>query len=73
MQNMESICEYKGKICSESESILILKTKGSLFEDVQNEVLRLHSYDTPCIIEIEVTKANHKFQDWVISAVITVN
>ena len=67
IKDMESVYEYNGEIHDGNETILILKTKSTLFEDVKNKVLELHSYDLPCIIEISITSGHKEFLNWITS------
>ena len=62
-----SIYEWDGRLCEENEAVMILKTKKSLFESVKEEVLKLHSYDNPAILRIDVSSASEKFAAWVAS------
>ena len=43
---------WDGEIIRSKEVQLILKTKESLLNDLNNEIRRSHSYDTPEIIQL---------------------
>lgn len=55
---------WKGKIKNSSEVVSILKTREENFEKIKQEIKSLHSYETPCIIKIDV-EANEEFEKWV--------
>ena len=64
--NINSIYPWKNKIQNENESILIAKTTEEKYEKVKQEVEKIHTYTTPCIIKISVN-ANKKYSDWLMS------
>ena len=71
IKDIESVYEYKGKLHDDNEAILLLKTKSTLFKDIKNKVIELHSYDLPCIIEIPIRNSHKKFMNWIISNTVT--
>jgi periplasmic divalent cation tolerance protein len=58
-----SLYWWEGKIADEKEFVLIAKTSEDNYEKVKNEVEKIHSYSTPCIIKIPVS-SNKKYFDW---------
>lgn len=60
---VNSIYSCQGRIVDEDEAVLIAKTTKANFERVKNEVERVHSYATPCIIKIRAS-SNKKYLDW---------
>ena len=61
---IKSFYHWKGKIENDQEFVSILKTKEENWEKVKEEVKRVHSYDVPCIIKLNV-EANEEFANWV--------
>jgi periplasmic divalent cation tolerance protein len=61
---VDSIYLWKGKIEQDSESIMVVKTKSGLVEEVIKRVEEVHSYETPCVLEITVTKGSKKYLEW---------
>ena len=55
---------WKGKIEVENESILIAKTRDDKVDQVINRVKELHSYETPCILQLEVKKGSEEYLQW---------
>ncbi len=51
---------WNNEINNENEVVSILKTKTSNRETLKNEILKVHPYDTPCIIKFDV-EANQEF------------
>lgn len=52
------------KIQECDEIISILKTKKENWKKVKDEVKKIHSYEVPCIIKLDV-EANQEYEDWV--------
>lgn len=61
---IESFYWWKGKIENSDEVVSILKTRKENWEKVRDEIIKLHSYDVPCIVRIDV-EANEGFEGWV--------
>ena len=59
-----SIYEWQETIEVEEETVMIVKTKASLFEDLSARVKELHSYDTPAILEIPLGKIDPEYHKW---------
>ncbi len=59
-----SMYEWKGKLENTKEVVAIVKTKKENFEKVKNEVMKIHSYECPCIAKIDV-EGNKEFENWV--------
>lgn len=61
---IQSAYHWQGAIESEGETVLILKTQPKLVQDVEDAVVRLHSYETPCVMHWPVT-ANADYEAWI--------
>lgn len=60
-----AVYEWDGALQNEAETMMILKTTDEGFEALKAEILRLHSYDTPCILAWAADKAHGPFAAWV--------
>ncbi len=60
---INSLYWREGKIADENEFVLIAKTIDANFEKVKNEVEKIHSYKTPCIVKIPANP-NKKYSKW---------
>ena len=69
IDSMTSIFEWKGKIESAKETVLIAKTEAKRFETLTQRVTELHSYDVPCIVALTVQKGHPPFLEWVNASV----
>ncbi|MFH1032208.1 MAG: divalent-cation tolerance protein CutA [Chloroflexota bacterium] len=60
---------WQGKIDSSQESLLIVKTKISLLDEVVELVKGIHSYQVPEVIALPIIGGNSDYLDWIESAV----
>jgi len=61
---IKSLYWWKGKIENNDEIVSIVKTSNSNWESVRDEVVRLHPYDVPCIMKLDV-EANKEYEAWI--------
>ncbi len=66
---IRSVYRWKGKISSETENLLLIKTTQALLEDVKKTVKELHSYELPEIISISVDDGDRNALSWIASVV----
>lgn len=55
-----------GTIDESKEVVLITKTIESKYQELEDEVHKVHSYDTPCVIAIPTQHMSKKYYDWLI-------
>lgn len=72
LDNVISMYEYNNKLCEENEVLIIIKTISGHFQKIKNRIMEIHSYDIPCIVEINVSNAANKFTDWVANSVFSI-
>lgn len=56
---------WKGKINSEEEYLLLIKTKQQLFSEVQSRILNLHNYQLPELIALPIERGFDKYLTWI--------
>ncbi|MBM3120400.1 MAG: divalent-cation tolerance protein CutA [Chloroflexi bacterium] len=56
---------WQGKLDSDRESLLIIKTKASLLQKVIALVKEVHSYSVPEIIALPVIDGNQDYLKWI--------
>ncbi len=66
---LRSIYRWKGKVCEDTEYLLIIKTPRRLFDDVAAGIREFHSYELPEILAIPVEAAETAFHEWVLRMV----
>lgn len=66
--NMQSACFWppkSDKIEEANEVVLIAKTLESKYQDLEDEVHKIHTYEIPCVFAIPVTHVAKKYYDWI--------
>lgn len=66
---VRSIYRWQGKICSDSEFLLLIKTLEGEFPAVEQAIRELHSYDLPEILAFSVLRGEPNFLQWIESSV----
>jgi periplasmic divalent cation tolerance protein len=52
------------------ESILLIKANFANYEQIEKEILKIHSYDNPAIFAIPLVAISKKYVDWLDSETI---
>jgi periplasmic divalent cation tolerance protein len=65
--SVESIYRWKGKVEQAREFLLIVKTTARRLKELEKEITRLHSYEVPEFLAIEVGSGSKKYVDWLIT------
>jgi len=63
--NVTSVYRWQDKIECDNEIQLIIKTRIDKFNDVADEINRLHRYDTPEIIAMNVQQGDDNYLNWI--------
>ena len=66
---LRSIYRWKGKICEDTEYLLLIKTPKRLFERVSQAIREFHSYELPEILALSVPVAEENFHHWILQMV----
>jgi periplasmic divalent cation tolerance protein len=61
---VESFYLWEGKLQDGSEYLLVMKTSEERVEELQREVLEMHSYDTPEFVVLQVLGGSDKYLNW---------
>ncbi|MFD1624517.1 divalent-cation tolerance protein CutA [Azospirillum griseum] len=64
LDGVTSVYHWQGAVEEASEAVLIVKTRRALFDALVDRVRALHSYDTPCVVEIALGRGNPDYLDW---------
>ena len=62
---MISIFEWKGPREEASEVAMLIKTRGSLTEEVLAEVKRLHPYELPALLVLSTEGGSAEYCGWI--------
>jgi periplasmic divalent cation tolerance protein len=61
---VESIYRWRGKVERARERLLIIKTRAQRLKQVEAEVQRLHSYETPEFLVVAVAGGSKGYLSW---------
>ena len=60
-----SLYRWKGKVKQAKESILLMKTTSEKFKEIEKYVSSIHSYECPCILQVQIHRGNSRFLRWI--------
>jgi periplasmic divalent cation tolerance protein len=69
VSGIRSIYGWEGKMCSEAECLLLIKSTEERFDAVRATIRRLHSYEVPEIIAVPITSGDPAYLAWLQSAI----
>jgi len=62
---LTSVYTWQGKICQDAEVLLIIKTKQSCWDSLQQKIRELHPYEAPEIIDLPIIKGDKTYLQWI--------
>lgn len=65
LPKITSMYWWEGKIEESIEVPFIAKTLQSKFKELEQQVINMHSYSTPCIVALPVEEGNEKYLQWI--------
>jgi periplasmic divalent cation tolerance protein len=65
LDEVNSLYFWEGKLCDDTEAVLIAKTMDANLGKLVKRVKKLHSYSVPCIVALSVVGGNEDFLKWV--------
>ncbi|MFH1799056.1 MAG: divalent-cation tolerance protein CutA [Candidatus Omnitrophota bacterium] len=66
IEQVRSYYRWEGKQENSKEAVLMIKTRESLFFEVEKKIKELHSYSCPAILAIPIDKITGTYADWVV-------
>lgn len=64
ISNIESVYRWEGKVCTDSELLLIIKTDQSHYIETESSIKNLHPYTTPEIIALPIKQGSAEYLNW---------
>ena len=61
---IQSYYHWQGKIVSDDEKLLFIKTKSSLYSKVEKTILTHHTYELPEIIQVPISTGLDQYLAW---------
>lgn len=65
LSNITSSYHWKGKIEHTDEFLLQMKSKKSLYKEIESIILKNHSYETPQLITYDIVDGYKEYLDWI--------
>jgi periplasmic divalent cation tolerance protein len=65
VDGIRSVYRWEGKVCDDSEALLILKTTKEQVERLKNKVVEIHPYECPEVLAVPVLDGHHDYLSWV--------
>jgi periplasmic divalent cation tolerance protein len=62
---IRSIYSWQGEICDETEILLIMKTRSSLFTELERTIKNLHPYEVPEIVALDIQEGLADYLRWI--------
>ena len=62
---VNSLFWWQKKIDSAQESLLVIKTRSALLDEIIQLVKEIHSYDVPEIIALPIIGGNQDYLEWI--------
>jgi periplasmic divalent cation tolerance protein len=64
LPGIESIYRWQGKVESNREWLLLIKTTADRFASVRDAISELHSYDLPECIALSIEDGSSEYLEW---------
>ena len=64
LPGVRSVYHWKDAIEDEEEVLLLIKTNRALLEELRGEIERLHSYEVPEVIALQVVDGSERYLAW---------
>ncbi len=62
---LRSVYRWQGKVCRDSEFLLMVKTEEEEYPQVEQAIRELHSYELPEILAFRVERGDANFLAWI--------
>lgn len=60
-----SVYRWKGKVCEDSEFLLVIKSAEEKYAEVERTIQELHDYELPEILAFNIARGEKGFLDWI--------
>jgi periplasmic divalent cation tolerance protein len=65
ISGIESVYTWKGEVCRDAESLLIIKSRRDLFETIRQTIISIHPYEVPEIISLSIAEGHDPYLTWI--------
>jgi len=70
IKGIESVYQWQGKMEHDQEILLIIKTRQSLFPQLEQAIQELHNYELPEIMAVPIETGEKNYLNWIQSATL---
>jgi periplasmic divalent cation tolerance protein len=67
VSGIRSIYRWEGKVCDDTEYLLLIKAPSDGFEAVRTRIRRMHSYQVPEVIALPIALGDPEYLSWLAS------
>ena len=64
VSEIESVYRWEGKVTRDTEWLLLCKTTGDRYEEVERLIRESHSYTTPEVVAFKIERGSAAYLDW---------
>lgn len=64
ISEINSFYWWEGKIVNSKEFLCIIKGKKEMYDEIEREIKKIHRYEVPEIISVEIFKGNKEYFEW---------
>jgi periplasmic divalent cation tolerance protein len=61
---IESIYRWEGKVTRDQEALMIIKTTGERYDELERRVKELHKYSTPEVVAVRIERGSEQYLKW---------
>lgn len=65
VSGVKSIYRWEEKITEDSELLIIIKTKSTIYKEMQESLIKWHPYEVPEIIALQIKEGNKDYLNWI--------
>jgi periplasmic divalent cation tolerance protein len=62
---IRSVYRWEGKVCDETEFLLLIKSTAERFEAINARIHQLHTYQVPEVIAVPITAGDPAYLRWI--------
>ena len=67
LPGMISHYRWEGRVERGEETVMLIKTRASVAEEVRAAVSEMHSYDTPAILVLPIESVDQAYLGWILA------
>lgn len=61
---IDSVYRWEGRVTTDREALLIIKTTDERYEKLEARVKQLHTYSTPEVIAVKIERGSSEYLSW---------